>query len=74
MPPYLITNSSDLEAPTGIMDLRAHPTIPIDLTPEQLFESDTGILDALSSDVLTLSLQYWITTRSILPMFTQDFH
>ena len=48
MPPYLFTNSSALEAPVGIMDLRAHPNIPIDLTPEKSFEYDTGILHALS--------------------------
>ena len=53
------------------MSLYAHPTIPSTLPPKQVFKSDTGILRALSSDVLTLNLQYWITTRSILPTFTQ---
>ena len=54
------------------MALRAHPTILSDLTPEQSFESDTGILYALSLGNPTITLQYWITTRSILPKFTQD--
>ena len=54
------------------MELCAHPTIPSDLTPEQVFESDTGILHASSSGDPTLTIQYWITTRSILSTFTQD--
>ena len=53
--------------------MHAHSTIPRDLTPEQPFESDTGILHASSLSYPTLTLQYWITTRSILPAFTQDF-
>ena len=53
------------------MALRACPTIPSDLIHEQAFESNTSILHATSSDI-HLTLQYWITTRSILPTFTQD--
>ena len=53
------------------MALHARPTIPSDLTQEQAFEFDTGILHATSSDT-HLTLQYWITTSSILPKFTQD--
>ena len=55
------------------MALQAHPAIPRDLTPEQAFESDTGILHVSSSDDPTITLQSWITTSSILPTFTQDF-
>ena len=54
------------------MALRAHRTIPRNLTSEKVFDSHTGILHALLSDALTLTLQYWITTRSILPTFKQD--
>ena len=53
------------------MALRAHPTILGDLAPKQAFKSDTTILHALSSGNQTLTLQYWITTRTILPMFTK---
>ena len=49
------------------MALRAHSMIPSDLTPEQAFESDTGILHASSLSNPTLTVCYWITTRSILP-------
>ena len=55
-----------------MMSLHARPVILSNLTPDQVFKSNTFILHALSSDVPTLTLQYWITTRSILPMFTQD--
>ena len=54
------------------MALRTQPTILSDLTPEQAFESDTGILHASLSGDLTLTVQYWIATRSILPTFTRD--
>ena len=54
------------------MALRAHPTILGDLAPKQAFKSDTTILYALSSGDPTLTLQYWIPARSILPTFTQD--
>ena len=56
----------------AMMALRTHPMILSNLTPEQVFESDTGILHALLSGNLTLTIQYWITTRSILLTFTQD--
>ena len=55
------------------MALCTHPTIPSNLTPEQAFESDTGILHEFSLDIPTLTLQYWIATRSILLKFTQDW-
>ena len=55
-----------------IMALHAHPTIPSNLTPEQVFKSDTGILHAFSSGEPTPTVQYWITTRSILPTLTRD--
>ena len=45
------------------MALRAHPTIPSNLTPEQALESDTGILHESLSGDLTLTIQSWITTR-----------
>ena len=45
-PPHLCPDPSALDAPAGTMALRAHPTITIDLTPEQAFQSDTGILHA----------------------------
>ena len=61
-------------APAVTMTLHAHPTIPSELTPKQAFESDTGILHASSSGNPTLTVQYWITTRSILPTFTKDCH
>ena len=54
------------------MAMRAHPMIPSELTPEQAFESDIGILHALLSGELTLTVCYWITTRYILPTFTCD--
>ena len=54
------------------MALQAHPTIPSNLTPEQEFESDTGILHLSSSGSPTITFQYWITTRSIFRTFTQD--
>ena len=54
------------------MALHAHPTIPSDLTPMQAFDSDTGILHATLSDAPTLTLQYWVTKRLILPEFMQD--
>ena len=53
------------------MVLRAHSTILSDLTNKQYFELDTGILNALSLGDPTLTIQYWITTRSILPTSTQ---
>ena len=40
--------------------------------PEQAFESDTGILHALSAGDPTLTVRYWITTQSILPTFSRD--
>ena len=72
-PPHLFPDLSSRDAPTGTMAIRAHPTIPSNLTHKQLLNSDTSILHALSSDTPTLTLQYWITTRSILPAFTQYF-
>ena len=54
------------------MALRAHPRIPSDLRPEQVFKSNTGILRASSSVEPTLSVCYWITTQSILPTFTSN--
>ena len=53
------------------MALRAHPTIPISLTQDQAFDSDSGILHATSSDT-HLTLHYWITTNYILLNLTQD--
>ena len=55
-----------------MMALQVHLMIASDLTPNQAFESDNGILHASSLDVPVITLQYWITTRSILPTFTQD--
>ena len=54
------------------MALRAHPTIPSDLTPEQAFDSNTGFLRASSSGNPTLSVRYWITTRLILQIFSRN--
>ena len=54
------------------MALRAQPMITSNLTPKQVFESDTGILHVLLSGDPTLTVRYWITTRSILPTFTWD--
>ena len=51
------------------MALRAHPTIPSNLTPEQAFDSNTGVLNSLSSGNPTISVCYWITTLLILPTF-----
>ena len=72
MLPHIFPNSSARDTPAVTMSLHAHPTNTRNLTPEQAFESNTGILHAFSSDSPTLTLQYWITTRSILPTFTQD--
>ena len=54
------------------MALRAHPTIPSDLTPEQVFYFDTSILHALWSGMPTLIIRYWITKRFILLTFARD--
>ena len=54
------------------MALRAHLAIPSELTPEQAFESDTGIIHALLSGDPTLTVCYWITTRSIIPTFARN--
>ena len=54
------------------MALHAHPTILSDLTQEHVFESDTGILHASSSNKHTPILHYCITTSSIFLTFTQD--
>ena len=58
--------------PAITMALHAQPTIPSDLTTNQAFESNTGILHASLLGDPTLTVQYQITTRSILPTFTQD--
>ena len=52
--------------------LRAHPTVPRNLTPEQAFKSDTGVLHDLSSGDPTLSVRYWITNISILQTFARN--
>ena len=54
------------------MVLRAHPTIPRDLTPEQACESDTDVLHASLLGDLTLRVRYWIMTRSILQTFASN--
>ena len=54
------------------MALRAHPIIPSNLTQEQVFKSNTGILHMSSSDTQTPKIHYWITNQSILLTFTQD--
>ena len=54
------------------MALRDKPTIPSDIMPEQVFESNNGILHALSSGDPTLSVCYWITTWSILQTFDRN--
>ena len=54
------------------MALRTHPRIPSDLTPEQAFGFDTGILHASLSGDPTLSVRYWITTRSIISAFSRN--
>ena len=55
------------------MVLQFHPTILSDLTPEQAFESNNGIIHVFSSDVPNITTQFWITTSSILSTFTQDW-
>ena len=55
------------------MALRTHPTIPRNLTPEQAFESNNGVLHASSLVDLTLSVRYWITTQSILQTFARNW-
>ena len=71
-PPYLCPDSYTQDAPAGTMALQSHHTILRYLTQEQSFESVTGILHVFLSDTPTLTLRYWITTRSILPMFSHD--
>ena len=56
------------------MTMCVHPMILSDLTPKQVFESNTGILHASSSGDPTFTVQYCITTRSILLTFTKDRH
>ena len=73
MPLHLCPNSSDPDAPAGTMALHAHPTIRNKITSEQAFKSNIGILHASSSGDPNLTLQYFITTSSILPVFTQYF-
>ena len=68
MPSHIWPDSSTLDAPSVTMALRAHPTIPSNLTPK----SNTGILRPLSLGNLTLTLKYWITKSSTLLTFTQD--
>ena len=72
MPPHIFLDSFAHDALSGTMALHAHPTTLIDLTQEQAFDSDTGILHTPSLDTHTTTLHYWITTRSILAKFTQD--
>ena len=45
-----------------MMALHDHPTIPSDLTLEQAFESDTGILHVSSLSDSNITVRYWITT------------
>ena len=71
--PNLFPDYSDQDAPAGTMALRGHLTILSDLTQEQVFESGNDILHASPLDTPNLTLHYWITTRSILPTFTQDW-
>ena len=70
-PPHICPNSSARYSPAVTMALCVHPNIPSNLTPKQVFESNTGILHALLSGNMNLTLKYWITTRSILLTFTQ---
>ena len=72
MLPYIFPGSSDLDATTGTIELQVHSTTLSDLTPNQEFESNNSILRSLSPDIPTITLQYWITTRSILLTFMQD--
>ena len=53
------------------MVLQLHLTITSDLMPLQDSRSYTGILHVLLLDVLTITLHYWITIRSIISTFTQ---
>ena len=73
IPPHIFSNSSAQDVPSGMMALQARPTILSDLTPEQAFEANTGILHMFSSYVPTLTLQYWVTVRYILIMLTQYY-
>ena len=70
-PPHIFPNSSAQDAPSGMMAMRAHSAIPSDLTQEQALESNTVILHATLLDT-NPTLQYLITTHSILLTFTQD--
>ena len=72
MPPHLCPDNSAQYAPAGTIALHVHPIIPSNLTSKQAFDSDTVILHVSSSGDPTLTLQYWITTKSTLPTFTQD--
>ena len=54
-----------------MMALRSRPTILSDLTQEQAFESNTGILHS-SSSYTHLTLHCVIANRYILPTFMQD--
>ena len=71
MPLYLCPDSSTLDVTAKTMALQFHPMIMSDITPEQVFQSDSGILHALLLDVPKITLQYWITTMSIIMMFKQ---
>ena len=71
-PLLLKLNFSALNTTANTVALQFHPTILRDLTPNQEFEPDTGILHASLSDAPTITFQYWITISSILPTFTQD--
>ena len=56
------------------MALCAHPTITSNLTPEQAFDSNTGIVHALLLGDQTLTVWYGIIKVSILLTFTRDRH
>ena len=71
-PPHISPNYTALDATDGTMELQVHPTITSNLNPEQVFESNNGILHSSFSDVPTIIIQYWITARSIILTFMQD--
>ena len=59
-PLLLKLNFSALNTTANTVALQFHPTILRDLTPNQAFEPDTGILHASLSDAPTITFQYWI--------------
>ena len=70
MLPHICPDCSSIRDTTVTMSLQDHPTVQIELPVAHANASNTGILNVSILDVLTITLQYWTTIKSILPTFT----